>query len=239
MILTSLVLLIFIPFVGFGANDSTVRIFSNDATAIWGNLGEIIVPSPDGTKAIVVKKGAESEGGNRVTVRAFNREFKTRIGFMVNSEVAWAPNSRSFFVTYSDGGNVGTYHTKIFYVEPNGLRTVEPVRDARKLFSPHCFSSESPNVGAIKWITPSRLLVALEVPPHGSCAAPGTFEAFEIDVPKSTVLRSYSQIEAKRLFLNSLGVELQNADDDCFKSPQLCSPTGLNISRHKQPRSSE
>ena len=98
-------------------------------------------------------------------------------------------------------------------------------------FPPKCFEPEEPNVGAIKWDGgSSRLLIAIEVPPHSSCASMGTFRAYEISVPEGRVLRQYTQLSAKTLFAGRLGEELINADDDCDArdpNPKTCYPRGL------------
>jgi hypothetical protein len=166
-------------------------------------------------------------------VKAYGREFKTEIGSLVNSEAAWSADSRAFFVTYGDGGSVGTYHVKVFYVTKSGLRIIEPIVDGRKLFAPICFDPEFANVGAIKWMGPdsSRLLIAVEVPPHSSCVSMGTFRAFEITLPEGKVIERFGQIAAKKVFAIDLGVELRNADDSCIRRPRSRVPPGLNVSR--------
>ena len=55
-------------------------------------------------------------------MEAYGRRYRTRIGEWVNAEAAWSPDSSAFFVTYSDGGLVGTYHVKVFYVTAAALR---------------------------------------------------------------------------------------------------------------------
>jgi hypothetical protein len=133
--------------------------------------------------------------------------------------------------TYSDGGLVGTYHTKIFYLTASGLRIIEPIANGRTLFPPRCFSEEEyPNVGGVKWIGKgsSRLLIAVQVPPHSSCASMGTFKLFQINLPKGTVVSSYDQLAAKRLFSDALGEELRAADDNCTRAPKSFVPHGLS-----------
>jgi hypothetical protein len=57
----------------------------------------------------------DSDETHTVVVKVNGREYSTQIGSWVNAEAQWAQDSRAFFVTYSDGGNVGTYHVKIVY----------------------------------------------------------------------------------------------------------------------------
>jgi hypothetical protein len=189
-----------------------------------------MIPSPDGNNAIRITRATNPDGDHQVVVKAYSREYKTEIGSLVNAEVAWSPDSKAFFVTYSDGGNVGTYHVKVFYVTKSGLRIIEPVVSGRKLFAPTCFDPESPNVAAIKWtgLDSSRLLIALLVPNHSSCASMATFRAFEIMLPDGRVIDRFGQIAAKKLFQADLGPWLRDADDACIRRPADCVPPGLD-----------
>jgi len=206
--------------------------FSRTATCVWSRSDAVTIAAPDKTKAIEVTPILNPKGDATtvVSVRAYGRKHITKIGAWVNAEAAWSPDSKAFFVTYSDGGNVGTYHVKIFYVEPSGLRAIEPIPNGRRLFPPTCFDNELPNVGAIRWGTGSaRLVIAVEVPPHSSCASMGTFRAFEISLPAGQVLKRYGQLQAKRMFSDSIGGELRKADDDCVRRPSTCIPNGMNV----------
>jgi hypothetical protein len=218
------------------AGNAKGGIWSQSAVSIWGGDAGTI-PSPDGTKAIVIRPphSPDSDETHDVIVRANGREYRTDIGAWVNAEAAWSPDSKAFFVTYSDGGNIGTYHVKIINVEPTGLRIAEPVPNGRTLFVPTCFEPERPNVGAIKWMgkDASRLLIAVQVPPHSSCASMGTFKAFEIAIPDGSVLGRYGQLQAKKSFRNELGVELVGAEDACIEKPETCVPSGLKLPNSK------
>jgi hypothetical protein len=204
--------------------------FSRSAISIWRGDAHII-SSPNGTKAILVRppKVPDSDETHDVVVRAYGREYQTNIGALVNAEVAWAPDSNAFFVTYSDGGNIGTYHVKVFHVTASGLAVTEPIPDGRTLFVPRCADPESPNVGAVRWMGRGsrRLLVALEVPPHSSCADMGTFRVFEIELPGARVIKQRDQLVAKKLLRKDLGDELLNADDGCITRPGTCVPHGV------------
>lgn len=76
----------------------------------------------------------------------------------MNAEVKWSPDSKAFFLTYSDGGSVGSYHVKVVYVLEAGIRIVEPVKDGRPLFTPRCFGPEWPEIGGNQVV--GRRLVA-------------------------------------------------------------------------------
>lgn len=204
--------------------------FSRSAISI-GRGGARTISSPDGTKAILVQppKIPDSDANHDVVVRAYGRKYQTNIGALVNAEVAWALDSSAFFVTYSDSGSVGTYHVKVFRVTASGLDVAEPIPDGRTLFAPRCADPEYPNVGAVRWEGRGsrRLLVAVEVPPHSSCVAMGTFRVFEIELPGGRVVNQRNQLMAKEVLRSDLGNELLNADDGCITRPDTCVPSGV------------
>lgn len=205
-------------------------LFSRTATSIRASYF-INIPSPDGTKLILVRppERPDSEQTHEVFVRSGNRLNRTKFGALVNAEVGWSPDSKAFFITYSDGLNVGTYHVKIVYPTPSGLRTIEPVPDGRRFFKPNCLDPVAPNVGAIGWEgqDSSELAIAVQVPQLSSCASKGTFKAFVLRLPSGTVVSELGQIEAKKLFADRIGSMLKNSDDSCIMSPQSCIPCGL------------
>jgi len=108
-------------------------LWSHWAVSTWGGAADVI-PSPDGKKAIIIRppQRPESDEMHAVIVKANGREYSTSIGAWVNAEAAWSPDSNAFFVTYSDGGNVGSYHLKVVYVNGTGLHVIEPIPNGRK-----------------------------------------------------------------------------------------------------------
>lgn len=60
-------------------------------------------------------------------MRVKEREIKTGFGDLVNAEVRWSADSKAFFLTYSDGGSIGTYHVEVVYVNDDSLHEIEPV----------------------------------------------------------------------------------------------------------------
>jgi hypothetical protein len=205
-------------------------LWSRSAIFIWSVPESLTLASPDGSKRITIQPIREptSDATTVVTIEANGRSYATEIGSWVNAEVAWSPDSKAFFVTYSDGGNVGTYHVKVFYVTPTGLNIIEPVPNGRTLWIPKCFDAERPNVAAIGWSKDSsRLLIVVQVPPHSSCASMGTFRSYEIALPRGTVVAKHDQIASKKIFAAGLGNELRDADDNCTKQQTGCMPPGL------------
>lgn len=196
------------------------------------SVPEIVVdahglPSPDG---VSVLRGEEDHRIDccwpyRVWLRRKGKNYALRFGSYVEAEVAWSPDSKAFFVTYSDGGAVGGFHVLVYRVDDSGVHKSEPVPPRTKLFRPDCITGDYANVGAIQWGEDSgSLIIAVEVPPHSGCVNMGTFSAFKVSLPDGKVLKQYGQLEAKRVFAKTLGVELQHADDNCVKNPGTCSP---------------
>ena len=218
------------------------RLYSNHATPA-SDIATMLhgLPSPDGRSVIHAREIASSSDDSwpfKIWVTAGGRNYPLAFGTYVGTEVGWSPDSTAFFVTYSDGGAVGQFHALIYEIDSNGVHRSEPVPNGSKLSKPHCSPPQEPNVGAIKWGVGSQsLFIAVEVPPHSSCASMGTFRVFEITRREAKVLGEYDQLEAKKLLAESLGAELRNADDDCIKKPKTCVLPGVSPpSSHRAPR---
>jgi hypothetical protein len=80
----------------------------------------------------------------------------------------------------------------------------------------------------------TRLLVVAQVLPHSNCDNMGTFRLYELAVPTGTMIRRFSQVEAKTLFHDLLGPELRAADDSCFSEPGSCFIPMLHEAQHAQ-----
>jgi len=197
--------------------------YSRSATPIWARG---TIHAPDRKKTIVVEP---VEGLPTILVRAGSHTYSPRMAPLIDAEAAWSPDSKAFFLTYSDAGVVGRYHVLVVYVTDAGVHVIEPVPDGSRLFRPTCVGPELPNVGAIGWIGSGsdRLAIAIEVPPHSSCASMGTFEAYVIQLPNGEVVSKYGQIEAKHAFRKLIGNELRGAEDECIEYPQSCIPCGM------------
>jgi len=187
---------------------------------------DLTVLSPDSVKTIVAKR--KKDGEMEVYILVKGEKIPTDIGSQVNCEVAWAPDSKAFSVTYSDGGLVGTYYTDIYNLEGSVLRKVGVRAEVEKDYwnwIKHitCTWPDGPNVVVIKWLENSRrLLVAAQIPTHTVCDSFGTFKAYELLLPEGKIMKRHVQIETKRLFWNDLGFELRGANDECIRNPKSC-----------------
>jgi len=166
--------------------------YSRDAIVVCSppeNMAPRRIPSPDGSKVIVEKWDRNSDLPHSiVTVEAFGKSFETDFASSPDCELAWSPDSRAFFVTYTQGGAVVYFVTKIFFVNAEGFEMVEPTKEVAKQFMsvPHyCYWDEDPNLASIAWLgDSSRMLVAAEFLPHSNCEEMGMFRAYEITVPQ-------------------------------------------------------
>lgn len=218
-------------------NDSRGE-FSADAVSLWelSASQRRTVISPDHLKRIVIYEPVKGDvTSEKFFITVGGKRIQLFVGH-VEPEVLWSPDSKAFAETYSDGGAVGTFHMVIYYVEKDKLRATEPTGAVTKEFLSHprvCFEPEDPNIGAIKWIKDSsEILVAAETLPHSNCDNMGTFRAYTIRLPGDGIVKSYGQIEAKKLFWKHLGTELRTAHDDCILKPGSCDIPQLHLSEH-------
>jgi hypothetical protein len=181
------------------------------------------VTSPDGAKTLVVKVVSDKQDSDGVDVSySVLNGGKTLTASLpgFNGEVGWAPDSKAFAVTQTEGGGGLGSRVYVFYVEENGLRRIDVSRPIEKDFgSPvKCDIDMLPNTGFISWHTDSStLLVAAEVVPVSVCSCSGTYRVYEMNLPSATIARTYSQTEAKKQFWNLLGCELRDASDSCVQ----------------------
>jgi hypothetical protein len=204
--------------------DGPHTLYSRDAATLDSAPGHPVrVTSPDGNKTLVVKAVSDKEdpGGSHIDYRVISgRETLTANLPGFNGEVAWAPDSKAFAVTQTEGGGGLGSRVYVFYVEEGSLRKIDVSRPIEKDFgSPvKCDVEVPPNTGFVSWQTDSStLLVAAEVAPVSVCSCSGTYRVYEMNLPSAAIARTYSQTEAKKQFWNLLGCELRGADDSCVQ----------------------
>jgi hypothetical protein len=205
---------------------------SQQTTAIWENIwvqggptGTVRIPSPDGKKTITATYN-ENADQLKLIVSWNRRHVKVAVVGGVGSEVAWSSDSDAFFLTWSDAGLGGEFHTRIFYVSETSLRQVSLDSVVKRAFG-HPVTCDNAaltaNVIGIAWLeSSSRVLVAAEVPPITLCDSFGIFKAFEISVPNGIVVKPYDQLAAKKKFWSYLGPRLREAPDECITKPKSC-----------------
>lgn len=164
--------------------------------ALWGaravllsTASTAVTTAPDGVKTLAVR---DSQLSVRISRHPVTSDSKP---ILINNlaEILWAPDSNGFAITDSDGGLVGTWSVRLYLTVGNRLREVRVTDQVRNDFQSReggC-REEVPNVGAIGWPKPDKLLVVAEAPPHSSCRDMGTFKGYELSVPSGHLLRTF------------------------------------------------
>jgi hypothetical protein len=174
--------------------------------------------SPDGKKVVEID-------GEDVTLVIVGHRNAMEFGRLPNSEFGWSPDSKRFFVTWTDGGEEGQWRVWVYKIVD---RTFDIVSDhfadnARKDFeqrirrrpidpemnnrqdrpiwesAEYC---EPANVAAAKWMNGgSELLVSvmvINVPAR--CRYGGEFNVYRLRISDGSILERYTARQAHALF---------------------------------------
>lgn len=169
----------------------------------------IEVRSPDGLKRINVNDDdLKLMGANSTKIVG------SPIPVSDLAEILWAPDSKAFAITQSNGGWVGTWDVSVCYVESGGLRLVHLSKGALADFNHRKVTKKAPNgceiqggnIGAIAWVHGSEdLLLLAEAPPHSSDCDMGYLRGYLVEARTGTVLRRYAARDVGRIFSTDLG----------------------------------
>ena len=198
-------------------------LYSLKATTLGSaDQSSVQLTSPDGRKTLVMSpdESDPQQSRMRYVVEIAGKTFEaTLLGF--DGEVEWSPDSTAFAVTETEGGGSLGSRVYVFYVTERGMKKFDVSKPVERDFGNpvKCQVPVSPNSGFITWTgDSSRLLVAAEVVPIGGlCQCSGTFRVYEIDVRNLTIVRTYSQAEAKKQYWDVMGCELRQAPEGCVK----------------------
>jgi hypothetical protein len=179
----------------------TAGLFARPAVAEegqWSRLAvavpsqrNFVIPSPDRKKTIRIE-GFDltvAEGGLPVPGGV-------NISILKPAEIAWAPDSKAFTVTSSDGGADGTWEVVVFLLEYERFTYYDPGKEAVLLFKQQypCLDQLEPNVGAVRWLKESKhLLLALEMPPAAACADRKAVRGYAVEANTGKVLKEYER----------------------------------------------
>jgi hypothetical protein len=199
-------------------------LYSKKATSLDPALTRPVrITSPDGQKVLSIRTVEDSRDPDGLhvnySVRFAGKTFRTKLlGW--NGEVAWSPDSKAFAVTQTEGGGGLGSRVYVFLVGETELAKLDVSRPIEKDFGNpvKCEPPNTkPNTGFVRWGEDS-LLVAAEVVNVSTCDCMGTYRVYEMNVPALTIRRTYSQLEAKKLFWAELGCELRDANDSCVSA---------------------
>jgi hypothetical protein len=114
------------------------------------------------------------------------------------AEMAWAPDSRAFFITDSVGYSTG-YRADVYQVTQDKLLAITKLSSIIQMdFDRHhrCFDGpvgNAPNVAGFKWLGGSdHLLFIAEVPPIGICKEAEYFGGYEIALASQQIVQRLS-----------------------------------------------
>jgi len=210
-----------LTYVGPGAWSSESISLFNKFGGFGPELGrEASFYSPDRKKLVRVHAEA-------VTVVIDGKQYPTDFWLKSSAELGWAPDSSRFFLTWTDGGETGGWHTQVYDVSSDGVHELKGIEDApRKDFnqsirvlpipkdelkgaprhfwdiSQYCY----PNVVGSQWLNGSNeLLVSVLVPNLGDCRYMSEFNVYRVAIPSGQILQKYAAREAYKKFnLNNL-----------------------------------
>lgn len=196
---------------------ATVSLF-NTWSALDDNLGRrASFYSPDHKKLVEIV-------GNEVFISLNGNRFKTDINNETkhDAELGWAPDSTKFFVTWSETGELGRWHTQVYRVDSSGVHEIPGITDpARKDFEQFVrklpidpildnatmrsiWSSEAYcelDVVGGRWLNGSReLLLSVLVPNTSACKYMTLFDVYRVDATTGDVLQRYTAVEGHKLF---------------------------------------
>lgn len=158
------------------------------------------ITSPDHTKQVILAKDYSFRvlDGNREIGRL---EFKD---LSSNICVTWAPDSRKFSVTYSNGGAIGLYRAHLYQVTQGGLVELsKPVEAAFDNFKKQFYcETRGNNIRVLGWRSDSRAVFFLtQVYPTGDCGeGAGREEGYTVDLA-GILIRRFSNREAELIEL--------------------------------------
>lgn len=195
-------------------SSQTVSLFNT-----WGGLdsnpGRVLtLTSPDGEKIIQVRN-------ETVGIVIDGKGYRTRLGEKTSAELGWAPDSQHFFLTWTNGGDTGTWHTELYSIMNAKLRKITGFESTvrsdfehriRQLPIPKFASNmdrqywlgkeycEANLVGA-QWVKDSQeLVISALVPNVGICRFASRFEVYRVAVPSGKILQRYKPREAYKEF---------------------------------------
>lgn len=120
-------------------------------------------------------------------------------------EVGWSPDSRQFFVMYSDGGAMGGFHTHIFRIA-GGRISESPVTRvvANRFQSLHYSATPGINLYILDWTPDSRdVFLIAEVPPVSDYGKNMGFNTgFLADATSGEILRRFGEKETAAIEKN-------------------------------------
>ncbi len=172
---------------------------------IWSKETILLSENPQTRKIQIVSpdKGMTATiDGIKLQVEKMGRRFSgiENESVATLAELGWSPDSRAFFITASDGGLVGSWSARIYFIEDAKVRPLNLTPGIVKRFKKQytCSEPEEPNIAAIKWWNGSdKLLFVAEVPPHSTCPGMGKVMGYLVAIPSGKIIKEISEKKLK------------------------------------------
>lgn len=129
------------------------------------------------------------------------------------TEVNWSKDAGALFINSSDGGEVGTWSTRVFAITGSEVREVR----VGEAVSKEAFPSDTPreylNVMSVGWIEHGAALLALRQVPNSSSYGEDMDLArlYVVDLGSSRVIERLTPAEAARKYRSVLGPGTEEA----------------------------
>jgi len=137
-----------------------------------------------------------TEGGKFTLSRRQKGIFSTRLKDLSASVfVVWSERNDWFAITWSDGGAIGNFHTRVFQIAGDKVNEAESVKTAFSDFrGRHSCKARGDNVQAYGWDQETGALVLVtSVYPTGDCGKDlGHTEAYWVQPTDGAILRHLS-----------------------------------------------
>ena len=156
------------------------------------------VPSLDGRHRIVLRTNRPDAQRGSVSVYAGTRLLRTfqLQDLSAGLFVKWAPDSRAFYVMWSNGGMIGGYSVRAFRVGDLDVHELPLTSTAEREFrTRHPCPARGWNVFAVRWVDgSSRMLLAFQVYPVSDCGRQmGVYRGYLVAVDDGAIIRRYSE----------------------------------------------
>jgi hypothetical protein len=196
-------------------------LFARQATSIGESIrwrgkpselmsGDLVVRSPDRRSTLTLRyreSGDELKRTYRsaVTIRLASPSGTASLHSReAIGDILWSPDSRRVALSLSGGGLGGVYDLMLLSAGRAAEDISAPFR--RRLNPPRrCDLRAFSNVAAVKWLSPTRLLVAAQQLYEDSCPERGRAMLYSYDIARRQILRAYTPKTARRLFPGALG----------------------------------
>jgi hypothetical protein len=167
-----------------------------------------IVGSPDASKHVQLWSSARDPEPEQAKFYASIYSGSRRLKTIEIKElsaatfVKWAPDSKAFYVMWSDGGAIGGYHVRVFLVnDEQATESPAPKNVAADFAQHHSCKTRGNNLYAIRWERGSeQLLLEPEVYPTSDCGKSAGFAlGYLVDIETGEINQRYTADQMKPL----------------------------------------